>query len=53
MVVLVDCILNIDSLILQDDETVDDVIDYIRERWSFGFEPVVEVLYTEQLDGDE
>ena len=52
MVKLVDCILNIDSLILEEDETVDDVIDYLREKYSFGFEPVVDVLYVEKLEDD-
>ena len=47
---MVDVILNIDSLILEDNETVDDVIDWIREKYSFGYEPTLEVLYEEPLD---
>lgn len=47
---MVDVILNIDSLMLEDDETVDDVVDYLRERFSFGYEPTLEVLYEEDID---
>ena len=47
-----DVILNIDSLILKDDESVDDVVDYLRERFSFGYEPSIEVLYEEVIDDE-
>ncbi|MBP5421690.1 MAG: hypothetical protein J6Y78_04510 [Paludibacteraceae bacterium] len=47
---MIDVVINIDSLHLKDDETIDDVIDYIGERWDFGYEPCVEVLYEEIVD---
>ena len=50
---MIDVVLNIDSLFLEDDESVDDVIDYLREKYSFGYEPTVEVLYEEELGDDE
>ena len=50
MTKMVDLILNIDSLILKDDESVDDVIDVLRNHFSFGYEPTWEVLYEEIVD---
>lgn len=47
---MMDVVINIDSLYLKDGETVDDVINYIRERWSFGYEPQVEILYEEIVE---
>ena len=35
---MIDLILNIDSLYLKDGETVDDVIAHIREKYDFGYE---------------
>lgn len=50
---MIDVVINIDSLYLNDDETIDDVIDYIREKWDFGYEPNVEVLYEENVESKE
>lgn len=47
---MIDVVIGIDSLFLNDDETVDDVIDHIRKRWDFGYEPNVEILYEEIVD---
>lgn len=47
---MIDVRIDIDSLFLKDDETIDDVIDYLRERFDFGYEPNVEVLYEEIID---
>lgn len=47
---MVDVVLNIDSLFLKDEETIDDVIDYLRKRYEFGYEPTYEVLYEEVVD---
>lgn len=47
---MIDVVLNIDSLFLKDGESVDDVIDYLRKRWDFGYEPTYEVLYEEIID---
>lgn len=47
---MVDVVLNIDSLFLKDGESVDDVVDYLRKRWDFGYEPTYEVLYEEVVD---
>lgn len=46
---LVDVVLNIDSLHLDDNQSVDDVIDYIRNEFEFGYEPTYEVLYEEEV----
>lgn len=47
---MVDVILNIDSLFLKDDECVDDVVDHIREKYDFGYEPTYEILYEEEVE---
>ena len=47
---MIDLVLNIDSLFLKDGETVDDVVNYLRERFDFGYEPTWEVLYEEIVD---
>lgn len=47
---MIDVVINIDSLFLKEDETVDDVIEHIRKKWSFGYEPTYEVLYEETVD---
>ena len=47
---MIDLVLNIDSLYLEDGETVDDVIAHIREKYDFGYEPTYEVLYEETVD---
>ena len=47
---MIDLVLNIDSLFLKDGETVDDVVNYLRERFEFGYEPTWEVLYEEIVD---
>ena len=49
---MIDVVLNIDSLMLDDDETVDDVIDCLKEKFSFGYEPTYEVLYEEEIADD-
>ena len=45
--IMIDLVLNIDSLFLNENETVDDVVNHIRKRWNFGYEPTWEVLYEE------
>ena len=50
---MVDVILNIDSLILKDGESVDDIVDFLRKRFEFGYEPTFEILYREELDETE
>lgn len=47
---MIDVVLNLDSLILKDDESVDDVINHIRKRFSCGYEPTFEILYEEEVD---
>lgn len=47
---MVDVVLNIDSLILDEDDSIDRLIDHIREKYSFGYEPTYEVLYEELVD---
>ena len=47
---MIDVILNIDSLFLEDGESVDDVVDYLRKRFDFGYEPQWEVLYEEMVE---
>jgi len=47
---MIDVILNIDSLFLDDDEDVDDVLNHIREKFEFGYEPTYEILYEEIID---
>ena len=47
---MIDLIINIDALFLKDGETVDDVIEHIREKYDFGYEPTYEVLYEEIID---
>lgn len=49
---MIDVVLNIDSLFLKDDESVEDVINHIRERFSFGYEPTYEVIYEEVVDDE-
>lgn len=49
---MIDLILNIDSLFLKDGQTVEDVIDHIREKFSFGYEPTYEVVYEEVVDDE-
>lgn len=46
---MIDVVINIDSLILEDGQSVDDLIDHIREKFQFGYEPTWEVLYEEKL----
>lgn len=50
---MVDVILNIDSLFLKNNECVDDVIEHIREKYDFGYEPTYEILYEECIDEEE
>ena len=47
---MIDLVLNIDSLFLNDGESVDDIINHIREKWDMGYEPTWEVLYEEIVD---
>ena len=47
---MIDVRLNLDSLFLECDEDVDDVIDYLHERFDFGYEPTWEILYEETVD---
>ena len=47
---MIDVILNIDSLMMEDDETIDDVIAHLREKYEFGYSPTCEVLYEEYFD---
>lgn len=47
---MVDVVINLDSLFLKDDESVDDVIQYLRKRFDFGYEPTYEVIYEEIVD---
>lgn len=47
---MVDVILNIDSLFLEDEEDIDDVITHLRGKFDFGYEPTWEVLYEEKID---
>ena len=46
---MIDVVINIDSLILEDGQSVDDLIDHIREKFQLGYEPTWEVLYEEKL----
>lgn len=47
---MIDLVLNLDSLFLKDDESVDDLIEYLRKRYEFGYEPTYEVLYEEKVE---
>ena len=47
---MIDLVLNIDSLFMKDDESVEDIIAHIREKWDMGYEPTYEVLYEEVVD---
>lgn len=47
---MIDLVINIDSLILECDESADDVVDHLRERFDFGYEPTLEILYEETVD---
>lgn len=49
---MIDVVLNIDSLMLEEGQSVDDIIDCIKERFSFGYEPTYEVLYEEEIVDD-
>ena len=46
---MIDLVLNIDSLHLKDGESVDDVINHIQERFEMGFEPTYEILHEEMI----
>lgn len=47
---MIDVVLNIDSLFLEENESVDDLVAHIRERFDFGYEPTYEVLYEETVE---
>lgn len=47
---MIDVVLNIDSLFLGCDESVEDVVSHLREKFDFGYEPTYEVLYEEIID---
>ena len=47
--IMYDVVLNLDSLFLNENESIDDVLDYLRERFEFGYEPTYEVLYEEKV----
>ena len=47
---MVDVTINIDSLFLDHEETVDDVIAHIRKKYNFGYEPTWEIHYEEQTN---
>lgn len=44
---IVDVVLNLDSLHLKDNESIDDVVEHIRKKYDFGYEPTWEILYEE------
>lgn len=50
---MVDVVLNIDSLFLEEEESIEDVINHIREKYDFGYEPTYDVLYEEYIDKEE
>ena len=47
---MVDVVLNIDSLFLEDDQDIEDVIDCLHKSFEFGYEPTWEILYEELVD---
>jgi hypothetical protein len=47
---MIDVTINIDSLYLDCDEGVEDVIDWLRNMYEFGYEPTYEVLHEEIID---
>ena len=51
--IMVDVILNIDSLILDENEYIEDIFEYLRKNYSFGSEPTYEILHKEKLEEGE
>lgn len=49
---MVDVVLNIDSLFLEDGQSIDDVVNCLRENFEFGYEPTWEILYEEEIVDD-
>ena len=49
---MVDVVLNIDSLLLAEDQSVDDVIQHIQKQFEMGYEPTWEILYEEEIVDD-
>ena len=47
---IVDVVLNIDSLILEDNQCIDDVIKHIQNKFELGYEPTYMILYEEFID---
>ena len=47
---MIDVVLNIDSLFLTEEQSVDDVVNHLREKFDFGYEPTWEILYEESVD---
>ena len=47
---MIDLVLNLDSLFLKDGETVDDLVKYLKKKYEFGYEPTYEVTYEEIID---
>ena len=47
---MIDLVLNLDSLFLKDGETVDDLVEYLKKKYEFGYEPIYEVTYEEIID---
>ena len=47
---MIDVAINIDSLFLEDDQQVDDLLTHLREKFVFGYEPTYEILHEEHFD---
>lgn len=47
---MIDLVINIDSLLLQDGESVDDMVDKIQEEYDIGYPITYEVTHEEIID---
>lgn len=47
---MIDVVINIDSLIVSEDQTIEDVVQSIQNQFEMGYEPTWEVLYEEIID---
>lgn len=50
IMMMIDLVINIDSLLLQDGESVDDMVDKIQEEYDIGYPITYEVTHEEIID---
>lgn len=47
---MIDVVINLDSVILDENESLDDMIELLRTKFDIGYSPTYEVLYEEYFD---